>query len=154
MGPGAIGSAVGIDRPTTPLTTVGFIREHDGLSTTISMSENLDATSYVPTSAAAKFQEAILWDAAIRTDINHLVGAGLSNATARASSDHPGGAVFAFCDGHVRFVNESLDYKIYASLMTSYGAEAAPPGVPFEPGNPYAKLQVAPLDAALVPAAN
>jgi len=135
-----------------PHTTEDYIRKHDGLATTIAQSENLDATSYLPVSPTAKFQQAILWDASVRTAINEYIGVGLSNATARASSNHPSGAVFSFCDGHVAFVNESMDYKIYASLMTSYGAQAAPPGVKFAAGNPYVKLQVAPLDVGLIPA--
>ena len=37
------------------------------------------------------------------------------------SSDHPGGANATFCDGRVQFLSESLDYKVYRQLMTSYG---------------------------------
>lgn len=36
---------------------------------------------------------------------------------------HPGGVVAAFLDGHVRFLNETIDIETYASLVTSQGRE-------------------------------
>jgi prepilin-type N-terminal cleavage/methylation domain-containing protein/prepilin-type processing-associated H-X9-DG protein len=38
-------------------------------------------------------------------------------------SRHGQGAFFLFCDGHVRFLDESMDYKLYRSLSTREGAE-------------------------------
>ncbi len=134
-----------------PHTTSDFIREHDGLSTTISLGENLDATSYLPSSPTAQFQQTILWDPYVRTAINRGIGATPSTLTSRPSSNHPGGAVFCFCDGHVAFINESIDYKILATLMTPDGPAAAPPGMPFEAGNPYVKMQMIPFAAGLIP---
>lgn len=34
------------------------------------------------------------------------------------SSNHPGGAVAAFCDGHTEFLKESLRHSVYAQLMS------------------------------------
>jgi prepilin-type N-terminal cleavage/methylation domain-containing protein/prepilin-type processing-associated H-X9-DG protein len=34
------------------------------------------------------------------------------------SSNHPGGAVAAFCDGHTEFIKESLRVSVYAQLMS------------------------------------
>jgi prepilin-type N-terminal cleavage/methylation domain-containing protein/prepilin-type processing-associated H-X9-DG protein len=34
------------------------------------------------------------------------------------SSNHPGGAVVAFCDGHTQFVKDSLAAQVYAQLMS------------------------------------
>jgi prepilin-type processing-associated H-X9-DG protein len=45
------------------------------------------------------------------------------------SSNHPGGAVVAFCDGHTGFLKDSLTYPIYAQLMTSNSAESAAPNL-------------------------
>lgn len=36
---------------------------------------------------------------------------------------HPGGVVVAFLDGHVQFLNETIDIDTYASLVTSQGRE-------------------------------
>jgi prepilin-type processing-associated H-X9-DG protein len=38
-----------------------------------------------------------------------------------ANSGHPGGSNFAFCDGSVRFLSESLDGAVYARLITPGG---------------------------------
>jgi prepilin-type processing-associated H-X9-DG protein len=57
---------------------------------------------------------------------------------ARPSSYHPGGAVVTFCDGHTAFINDAIDYKLYASLMAT--DTSALPG-----------FFVSPLDARMVP---
>ena len=59
-------------------------------------------------------------------DINH----------ARPSSYHPGGVVAAMCDGHTRFINQSIDYTALKQLMTSFGDQAFALGI--DPDNtPY-----------------
>jgi prepilin-type processing-associated H-X9-DG protein len=35
------------------------------------------------------------------------------------SSNHPGGAVAAFADGHTEFIKDSLEAKVYAQLLSS-----------------------------------
>jgi len=35
------------------------------------------------------------------------------------ASNHPGGVNVAFCDGHIIFLRESIDPRVYAQLMTS-----------------------------------
>ncbi len=35
------------------------------------------------------------------------------------SSEHPGGVNMAFCDGHVQFVRDSVDRRVYAQMMTT-----------------------------------
>jgi prepilin-type processing-associated H-X9-DG protein len=42
---------------------------------------------------------------------------------AQFSSDHPGGAQFAYSDGHVVFLQESIDIDLYRSLSTFAGDE-------------------------------
>ena len=45
------------------------------------------------------------------------------------SSNHPGGVVAGFCDGHVRYLNDNIPASVYSQLMTSKStaASAAPP---------------------------
>ena len=38
-------------------------------------------------------------------------------------SRHPGGAQFVFCDGHVNFLAETIDWKVYQALSTREGGE-------------------------------
>ena len=44
----------------------------------------------------------------------------------RPYSGHPTGFMLAFADGHVAFVNEAVDYRVYARLMTSNGKKYLP----------------------------
>jgi len=41
------------------------------------------------------------------------------------SSNHPGGAVVAFCDGHIGFLKDSLAQNVYGRLLTSDGLAAS-----------------------------
>ena len=77
-------------------------------------------------------------------------GATIDYAHARPSSYHSGGVNITFCDGHTSFV-DTIDYKVYLSLMTSNGAMALPPGTAFSTGNAYATAQVFPLDQNNIP---
>ncbi len=41
------------------------------------------------------------------------------------SSNHPGGVVAGFCDGHVRYLNDTIPAGVYSQLMTSKSTTAA-----------------------------
>ena len=41
------------------------------------------------------------------------------------SSNHPGGVVTAFCDGHTAFVKDSIGAAVYAQLLSSNGSAAS-----------------------------
>jgi prepilin-type processing-associated H-X9-DG protein len=41
------------------------------------------------------------------------------------TSEHSGGAHFAYCDGHVLFVPDDIDWRVYQGLSTRAGAEVA-----------------------------
>ena len=150
-------------------TSLDYIAKNDGAATTISHSENLDASSYVPPAAtganaiSATIQppQCIIWDpvssaVGLAPVFNQNVGTGLT----RPSSNHPGGAVVAFCDGHVTFISESISYNVYALLMTSYGGQSKTPSNPILPitNDPYWKFQndkntnpSYPLDGTAIP---
>ncbi len=51
----------------------------------------------------------------------------------RPSSNHPGGVNMTFGDGRTQYVNENIDYTVYASLMTPEGRKCNPPGMLFIP---------------------
>ncbi|HEX3998894.1 MAG TPA: DUF1559 domain-containing protein [Pirellulales bacterium] len=155
--------------------TLEYIGKHDGASTTISLSENLDAVSYSfgsVTAASGSVQQTVssqclLWypgQTSGAAPINWYPGSGSypsgtidsgggqgNTQLARPSSNHPGGAVFGFCDGSVKFIQQTVTYNVYATLMTSYGAQASPPGTAFTAGNSYYGTQVIPLDMSQVP---
>ena len=42
-----------------------------------------------------------------------------------ASSNHPGGVVVTFCDGHTHFLSEDVSYRIYQHLMTPDSRKAS-----------------------------
>lgn len=43
---------------------------------------------------------------------------------ASPASFHPGGAIFTFCDGHTRMLNESIDDNVYLHLITPNSKKA------------------------------
>jgi prepilin-type N-terminal cleavage/methylation domain-containing protein/prepilin-type processing-associated H-X9-DG protein len=197
---GAWNYSGGTTNPASPPTTLAayqsglgyntnisleYIAKHDGSSTTISHSENLDATNYTfgqasynsSSSQQTESSQAILWypgqtgtstaglpinynpngsgfpsGSINQTSNSYGASAAGFTAIARPSSNHPGGAVFTFCDGSVKFIQSSMAYNVYASLMTSYGAQATQPGVVFtSTGNTYLGLQIVALDASQIP---
>jgi len=48
---------------------------------------------------------------------------------ARPSSNHPGGVVMTFCDGHSEFIKDSIEYTVYLLLMTPDSRNAHPVNV-------------------------
>ena len=138
-------------------TSPDYIAKHDGTATTISHGENIDATVYVPASNTAEPNQCILWDPSAPLGWNKDAGNG--NGTidwrhARPSSNHPGGAVIAYCDGHTQWVNDTINYQVYAMLMTSAGSLCQAPGVAANPPFPNAyynyQMQIV-LDTNSVP---
>ncbi|MCG8586454.1 MAG: DUF1559 domain-containing protein [Pirellulales bacterium] len=92
----------------------------DGLSNTIMLAENLDATEWNVTDEA---NQCILWPLIAGNEVNNGTGS-------RPSSHHPGGFVAAFADGTVRFMSESeinnddnvhTDQSTYVALLTPGG---------------------------------
>ncbi len=139
---------------TAPIqrTTLDFVGHHDGTSTTVAVSENLDAKTYVGSNSNEAGQ-CILWDASGSIKgFNQDVGVAIDNQHARPSSNHPGGAVVAYVDSHVVFIQDSIDPKVWAALMTSFGAQAGPPGQAVTAGNSYQTYQASvTLDSSKIP---
>lgn len=163
-----------------PLTSVSssFVSSGDGTSTTLMMSENVDSGQWTN---VWESRVGFVWQAGLNGTapapvtftgdnigglastnksllyINQNVGLVDSStgfdtyAYARPSAYHPGGVVATFCDAHTTFINETIDYGVYAQLMTprAKAAELAPSATssnntttffaPFGPGNPYTR---------------
>jgi prepilin-type processing-associated H-X9-DG protein len=45
----------------------------------------------------------------------------------RPSSNHPGGFIVTYCDGHAEFMNEDITYRVFCQLMTTDGTKARDP---------------------------
>ncbi len=52
------------------------------------------------------------------------VAMGPPGQASQPSSNHPGGAVVAFCDGHTGFLKDSLQQSVYGRLVTADGINA------------------------------
>jgi prepilin-type processing-associated H-X9-DG protein len=126
-----------------PLATMTqeFIFERDGTSMTLLASERLDAGSWAFPPAAPLEAEASLgfvWrpSPSSRPPFNPPLPSQRINGpadpspinNARPSSNHPGGAIVLFCDGHTRFLSQDIDYGVYCLLMTPDGRECNAPG--------------------------
>lgn len=55
--------------------------------------------------------------------INGNLNGATDGRSPRPSSLHPGICIFAFCDGHVKGVNQSIDDSVYANLLSSNGGD-------------------------------
>jgi len=104
-----------------------YITSHDGLSSTLLISENIDTTTWLGLSdglARRKAGTTFCWfnATAAEQEISRINGTNgsVDMAHARPSAQHPGGVVVAFADGNVRFLSETIDYKVYKQLMTPY----------------------------------
>jgi prepilin-type N-terminal cleavage/methylation domain-containing protein/prepilin-type processing-associated H-X9-DG protein len=113
------------------------VNSRDGLGTTLMLSENLDAGNWnewyeagnPPRGYTVSFT---WWDVAEANWPQHSINA-LPNAAfgiasdwrfARPSSNHGGGANVAFCDGNVRYLDDSINYQVYVQLMTPDSLQA------------------------------
>lgn len=124
-------------------TSLDYIHEHDGTSATLLLTENLQAGSWVvPNADTARLWNTFVWYAAGATGCNkaincdaQFVGPGRPLGTgpaaslrhARPSSFHKAGASVYFCDNHVTFLSEEIDYDVYKQLMTPNGAASGDP---------------------------
>ncbi len=65
----------------------------------------------------------------------------------RPSSNHPGGVVTCYVDGHVQFLNDGIPYDVYQQLMTPNGLRARNMSLNSPSGQEYKLLT--PLDTAV-----
>jgi prepilin-type N-terminal cleavage/methylation domain-containing protein len=126
-------------QPISGAATLSFIGSHDGVSTTIMLSENIDATEWNPSAAVWSPEVSLMWSPNLTPNppLNKKAGEiapedmrnhDKGTPYARPSSRHSGGFVMSFCDASVKFVSEEIEYKTYALLMTPNGRNAREPG--------------------------
>jgi hypothetical protein len=158
------------NREGAPLVrmTQDFIKDHDGTSYTLMMSERLDSGSYADlprSSADAEAALGFVWWPATHSQPPFrppLPSQRINGPTdrvpinnARPSSNHPGGVVVNFCDGHGRFMSDRIDYEVYSQLMTPDGSNCNDPGavdrVPAGPTNNFDVLRRGTVDDAKMP---
>ena len=129
--------------------SIDFLSSGDGTSTTLLVSENVNATMWhVPSSKATSGQlsaappfapnttggaNIFVWHnlsgnqprpsamQRINGEVDRVTTTIPINA-ARPSSFHSGGVNAAFGDAHVSFLRESIDYTVYVQLMTTDSA--------------------------------
>jgi prepilin-type N-terminal cleavage/methylation domain-containing protein len=134
--------------PPAPEDKAMLDRVKDGLTNTILMAENLIALSRTPSwtnvsrwaqvnTAGGEGEEfsQILWDPNPTVGLNQDAMT-LDINLARPASNHPGGFLVSFADGSVKFMNEAVDYRIYAVLMSSNGDKARDPSGSTTPPDP------------------
>jgi len=147
-------------------TTLGDLTNGDGPSYTIMFAENsdLEEWNYAP----AEYHVGVVWDETAQQLLNKYppptqpgIPANTKPGTfaemlsasppispwpmARPASQHPTGFMVAFCGGNIKFVSESIDYTVYARLMTSNGKKYLPagqnPSGPFPTGTPIGDMR-------------
>lgn len=135
-----IASGLSFDQVTSTPLKVGldYVQSRDGTSNTVLISENAQAYSWVIGSAAEGHSRTTFsWFAggpstpassainAKKLDIAEPVSAANVDYS-RPSSFHVNGVNVHFCDNHVRFITEDIDYNIYKQLMTPNNRVAQP----------------------------
>jgi len=127
----------GDTRPGVMLT-LDYIAKHDGTAMTILVGENVDATWWTATGANVPLASAIHWKAnesVTLYNINENIDGRNKNSHAaadfaymRPSSRHSGTVNFAFCDGSVRTLSETIAPNVYARLMAPHDKGVKTPG--------------------------
>jgi prepilin-type processing-associated H-X9-DG protein len=85
---------------------------------------NSNSATYAPF-ANAPLPVIGLAPGAVPTKIINNITAPFPGFLSQPSSNHPGGVVTAFCDGHTAFVKDSIGPAIYAQLLSSNGSGAS-----------------------------
>ncbi len=116
-----------------PKLSASQLAARDGTSTTLMLSENIGLDKWLGFETSGPNYNPAQWalcftyggsSIKINAEKEKDIGPSPDDIYARPSSRHPGGVIAAFCDGHVQFLKESVDYGVYTALMTPDGGEA------------------------------
>jgi type II secretory pathway pseudopilin PulG len=114
-----------------PVTvSLNYIYDHDGGTSTLLLSENIQAGRWTDTEEA---DVGMVWwrEPAECNRINRCTDVGHRPQDikyARPSSAHGGVLVVSFCDGHEQQLRDTIDYKVYQQLMAPDDKAAGLPG--------------------------
>jgi prepilin-type N-terminal cleavage/methylation domain-containing protein/prepilin-type processing-associated H-X9-DG protein len=155
--PGTAAPASFVFLPSLPpliFTTQNYVTTHDGSSQTLMLSENNNVPIYAPSgvpppgmtggpgpwgdpaTSGSERDTCFIWWPDKNPSEAMRINAVPSTPNApnyyfyfvHPAGNHPGGVNVSFCDGHVRFMSEAIDYFVYCLLMTPYGAQCNTPG--------------------------
>lgn len=108
--------------------TVDIAQIEDGTSNTLSVGEVIDShtrdSSNIWTYVLRYADCFRVTDVAVNTPPGieaKVVGENPANVNGAFQSRHAGGAMFVYCDGHVDFIDESIDLETYRDLSTIAG---------------------------------
>ena len=143
--PGGSGDAELYHPDHRPYITMDLISVKDGTSNTLLISENIALTGWGGEAATGQYGTmkenqahngfCYYFKSGNQDPTNHKVNddkdkqmkdddpASVNNL-ARPASYHPGGANVVYCDNHVGFIKDGIDYQVYVSLMTSDGPKS------------------------------
>lgn len=113
-----------ISSPT--YVSLHYVSSHDGSTATLLLSESLSEKCWAREGFAINDRLLAFGWTAEATRLTDFV-----------SSNHPGVVVASFCDGHQRFLSESLDYDVYKQLLSPYGLGCSPPMTNILPAGAY-----------------
>lgn len=120
--------------PQVETTSAAYVMKYDGLSNTLLLSENLDATLWWRVNENEN--GFLFWEPG-RVPLGvHINGSGPvppPYTLARPSSNHRGGVNVVFAGGNTRFLHDSISYGVYCALMTPNGPKAVLPGTQSAP---------------------
>jgi hypothetical protein len=135
--------------------SVPYIEQHDGLANTLLISENLDSGEWTDDTEA---RVGFVWrpqpepGASETADrllhINQFAGQGDGSIRfARPSSFHGGGVNVVFADRKTQFLNEQIDYVVFARLMMCNSHNTKFPGTDRPVPPPYRVVESEPTTA-------
>lgn len=125
------GNYVGVEPILTGISSFRLEGVRDGLSSTLLLGESrnsaADGSGRFSTSAwggVLAFEDGYDYTSVPHLGVDRLTSINTGvHLLGTFSSRHPGGAQFAFGDGHVRMLAESIDLGVYRSLGTPHGGE-------------------------------
>ncbi len=91
--------------------SLDYISQHDGASTTLMMSEKLNAAGWDHVGNDGNTRIGFQWN-------DTRPGNGVKE---HVTSHHGGGTVAYFADGHYQFLRDTIDYEVYKAIMTPNG---------------------------------
>ena len=116
-------------RTTASKIRVGIENIKDGATNTLLISEYKQTNSTYAIAGWTSLLENVVafqWKGSNSSSSPATLTSG-AKVVDSASSNHGNGSVVAFCDGHVYFLREDIDYNVFAHLMTPSSIDAFTP---------------------------